>query len=251
MPSFPLIARCTVAAVLAAGTGCASQRGVTPGEAPPLAEFCLEAQQVIVHTAVRPALIVHTDFDAFVKSKALIDPLSIQQYVWYENDDTTRPVMVSCKMKSADHLNAAFGKGTSGGDGQCQDMNRLTWERVRARLGATAAGSLAFDGAEVVRNTENPGMTGPDWLKPYEMTWRDERGVLHLRSKGFRVDWTDPQFAAMPGRFRGVQYCHLITPEYLTRLVTGQAEAGLVVGREITDLSRAPPAAAPGHRDDR
>jgi hypothetical protein len=222
MPSFPLIARCTVAAVLAAGSGCASQRAVTPGEAPPLAEFCLEAQQVIVRTAVRPTLIVHSDFDAFVKSKALIDP-----------------------------LNAAFGKGTSGGDGQCQDMNRLTWERVRARLGATAAGSLAFDGAEVVRNAENPGMTGPDWLKPYEMTWRDERGVLHLRSKGFRVDWTDPQFAAVPGRFRGVQYCHLIAPEYLTRLVTGQAEAGLVVGRGITDLSRAPPADTLGHPDAR
>ena len=30
----------------------------------------------------------------------------------------------------------------------------------------------------------------------------------------------------MPGRFRGVQYCHLIAPEYLARLVTGQAEAG-------------------------
>ena len=251
MPSFPLIARFTVAAVLAAATGCALQPATTLPEAPPLAEFCLEAQRVIVQTNIRPALIVHTGFDAFVKSKALIEPLSIQQYIWYENDDTTRPVMVSCKMKSADHLNEAFGKGTSAGDGRCQDMNRLTWERVRARLGAKASGSLVFDSAEVVQNTENPGMTGPDWLKPYAMTWRDEAGVLHLRSKGFRVDWTDPQFAAMPGRFRGVQYCHLIAPEYLTRLVTGQAEAGLLVGREITDLSRAPPAGALGHRDAR
>ncbi len=108
---------------------------------------------------------------------------------------------------------------------------------------------MIFDGAEAVRNPKNPGMTGPDWLKPYEMTWRDAEGVLHLRSKGFRVDWTDPQFAAMPGRFRGVQYCHLIAPEYLVRLATGQAEAGLVVGREVTDLSRAPPASALGHRD--
>jgi hypothetical protein len=253
MPSFPLIARVAAAAVLATATGCASQPAAAPKEAPPLAEFCLEAQQVIVHTDIQPTLIVHADFDAFVKSKALIEPLTIQQYIWYENDDATRPVMVSCKMKSADHLNEALGKGTSAGDGQCQDMNRLTFERVRATLGASATEPVIFDGAEVVQNTANPGMTGPDWLKPYAMTWRDDEGVLHLRSKGFRVDWTDPQFAAMPGRFRGVQYCHLIAPEYLARLVTGKASPGLVVGREITDLSRAPPASAPasalGHRD--
>jgi hypothetical protein len=260
MSLLAIVARVCAAAVIGVATACATNTAAstatstaaTPTAAPPLAEFCLEAQQVIVHTAIRPTLFVHTDFDAFVKSKALIEPLSIQQYVWYENDDRTRPVMVSCKLKSADHLNEAFGTGTSAGDGQCQDMNRLTWERVRATLGAGATKTVVFDGAEVVENKENPGMTGPDWLKPYQMTWRDDAGQLHVRSKGFRVDWTDPQFAAMPGRFRGVQYCHLIAPEYLTRLVTGQAEAGLSVGREITDLSRAPPVSpAPEHRDAR
>ena len=139
MPSFPFIARFAAAALLTTAAGCASQRLATPTPAPPLAEFCLEAQRVIVHTDVRPTLIVHADFDAFVKSKALIEPLTIQQYIWYENDDPDRPVMVSCKLKSADHLNEAFGTGTSAGDGQCQDMNRLTWERVQATLGAKTA----------------------------------------------------------------------------------------------------------------
>jgi hypothetical protein len=119
-------------------------------------------------------------------------------------------------------------------------MNRLTYDRVRDTLGPATVESVVFDPAEEVRNAENPGMTGPDWLKPYEMTWRDESGVLHVRSKGFRVDWTDPQYAAMPGRFRGVQYCHLIAPEYLARLVTGKARAGLAVGREVTPLPQAP-----------
>jgi len=255
MPSYSLAVRCAAAIVLAAATGCAAQRAPTPQSspsgAPPLAEFCLEAQQVIVHTKVKPALVVHEDFDAFVKSKALIDPLTIQEYIWYENDDTSRPVMVSCKMKSADHLNEAFGAGTSGGDGHCQDMNRLTWERVRATLADAPADSVVFDGNEVVRNDENPGMTGPDWLKPYAMTWRDERGVLHVRSKGFRVDWTDPRFAAMPGRFRGVQYCHLIAPAYLARLVNGEASPGLAVGREVVPLMQAPPAGAPAHGEAR
>ncbi len=240
MPPGPLKARLLAAAALTAtAAGCASQPPQFAGS-PPLMEFCLEAQRVIVRTNVTPALIVHPDFDGFVKSKAAIEPLTIQQYIWYEDDDPARPVMVSCKLKSADHLNEAFGAGTSAGDGRCQDMNRLTYDRVRASLGAANVETVVFDPAEEVRNTENPGMTGPDWLKPYEMTWRDEAGVLHLRSKGFRVDWTDPQFAAMPGRFRGVQYCHLAAPEYLARLLTGKVRPGVTVGRDVPLPAQAP-----------
>jgi len=227
------------AAAIVIATGCATQPQPIAGS-PPLGEFCLEAQRVIVRTTVQPTLILHTDFDAFVKSKAAIEPLTIQQYVWYEDDDPRRPVMVSCKLKSADHLNEAFGPGTSAGDGRCQDMNRLTYDRVRATLGAANVEPVVFDAAEEVRNGSNPGMTGPDWLRPWETTWRDGSGVLHLRSKGFRVDWTDPQFAAMPERFRGVQYCHLVAPEYLARLVTGKARAGLVVGRDPVPLAQPP-----------
>ena len=227
-------------ALAACTTGSTAGTAPRVSSPPPLTQFCLEAQRIVVRTAVTPALVLHPDFDGFVKSKASIEPLTIHQYIWYEDDDPARPVMVSCKLKSADHLNEAFGPGTSAGNGRCQDMNRLTYDRVRNTLAPANVELVIFDPAEEVRNAENPGMTGPDWLKPYEMTWRDESGVLHVRSKGFRVDWTDPQFAAMPGRFRGVQYCHLIAPEYLTRLVTGKATAGLAVGREVIPLPQAP-----------
>jgi len=240
MPSLPHIALVVAVSVLAAAGGCTTQTAARVTPAPPLTEFCLEAQRVVVRTEVMPALVLHTDFDGFVKSKAAIEPLTIQQYIWYEDDDQARPVMVSCKLKSADHLNEAFGKGTSAGNGRCQDMNRLTYERLQSARAPAVVPRVVFDPAEVVDNPANPGMTGPDWLKPYEMTWRDQDGVLHVRSKGFRVDWTDPQFATMPGRFRGVQYCHLIAPEYLARLVSGQAPAGLLVGREVAPLAQAP-----------
>ena len=240
MPSFPFIATRAATIAITVAAGCTAQTVEKTTAAPPLDEFCLEAQRVIVRTEVTPALVVHPDFDGFVKSKAAIEPLTIHQYIWYEDDDPARPVMVSCKLKSADHLNEAFGKGTSAGNGLCQDMNRLTYQRVQDTLGAANVELVVFDPAEDIRNAENPGMTGPDWLKPYEMTWRYDDRVLHVRSKGFRVDWTDPQFAAMPGRFRGVQYCHLIAPEYLTRLVSGKAQAGLSVGREVTPLPQAP-----------
>lgn len=207
---------------------------------PPVGEFCLEAQHVVVRTKVMPALVVHEEFEAFVKSKASMDPLTIHEYVWYEDEARTRPVMISCKMKSADHLNEALGPGTAAGDGQCQDMNRLTYQRVRDELGAESPVAVSFDPSETVSNPSNPGMTGPDWLKPYVMVSEGPEGSLVIHTKGFRVDWLDPRYAAMPARFRGVQYCHFIAPDYLRRLLRGEARPGLSVGREVADLPRAP-----------
>jgi hypothetical protein len=152
-PSPPFATLLAAAAFTAVACGCASQPAPIAGS-PPLAEFCLEAQRVVVRTEVKPALVLHTDFDAFVKSKAAIEPLTIQQYIWYENDDPARPVMISCKLKSADHLNEAFGPGTSAGNGRCQDMNRLTYDRVRASLGAANVEPVTFDPAEEVKNAE-------------------------------------------------------------------------------------------------
>lgn len=226
------------AAILVLTAGCAAGPGAEQPTA--LADFCLEAQRVVVNTEVRPSLVVHEDFDAFVKSKASIEPLTIHQYVWYEEGAPARPVMVSCKLKSADHLNTAMGNGTAGPDGRCQDLNRLNHRRIAARLGAAGSQPVVFDEQEEVSNTENPGMTGPDWLKPYTMTYRDRAQVLHVRSKGFRVDWLDARYQAMPGRFRGVQYCHFIAPEYLERLLLGQVQPGVVVGREVVDTRGAP-----------
>lgn len=235
-------------------TACAA--ATAPGESHTPASvkldaFCLEAQRVVVRTTATPALVVHDDFDAFVRSKAIIDPLTIQQFLWREDGLSGAPVMISCKLKSADHLNEAFGAGTSAGNGRCQDMNRLTYSRVQASLGTAATPPVVFDPEEFVKNEENPGMTGPDWLRPYEMTWRDSGGVLHVRSKGFRVDWLDPSLAEMPARFRGVQYCHFIAPDYLERLLRGEAESGIIVGKVVVaapppDLRPAPGIPAEG-----
>lgn len=232
-----------VVLILLAGCGANPPR---PETAPPtaIADFCLEAEAYVVRTEVRPALQVHADFTSFVKSKASIEPLTIHQYVWYADEARTRPVMVSCKLKNADHLNTVFGSGTAGPESRCQDLNRLNYTRLRARLAPAGQEPVVFDGNEEVSNVENPGMTGPDWLKPYKMTYRDEANVLHVRSKGFRVDWLDPRYQAMPGRFRGVQYCHFIAPEYLADLLLGKVAAGIVVGQEVGDTGQAP--ALPG-----
>lgn len=202
------------------------------------AAFCAEAQHRISRTDKAGEFVVHPDFNGFVQSKTSIDPLTLHAYVWPAPDEPGRPLAISCKLKSADHLNAAFGPGTAGPDGLCQDMNRETLRQVRAALPAAAARQVVLDPDENVFNDKQPAATGRDWLAPFLLTTEDDAGALTIHSKGFRVDWLDPRFAAMDARVRGVHYCHLIAPGYLRDLLTGGAAAGVQIGGVYT-----PPAA--------
>jgi hypothetical protein len=197
------------------------------------AEFCAEAQHLISRTDRTGEFVVHPDFDGFVQSKTSIDPLTLHAYVWNASDDPGRPVAISCKMKSADHLNAAFGADTAGPDGLCQDMNRETLRLVRAALPG-AARQVVLDPNENVFNEKQPARTGADWLAPFSLTTEDDAGTLTIHSKGFRVDWLDPRFARMDARVRGVHYCHLIAPAHLRDLLTGRAAAGVKIGGVYT-----------------
>jgi len=231
--------RTRIATTLAAallGAGCAGSPPPAGSNAGMLAveEFCLEAQRVVVGTD-HPFLIqLHEDTEAFVRSKAEIDPPRVHQYIWYEDAAGTRPAMISCKLKSADHLNLVFGEGTAGPSGSCQDMNQLTVARaLAARRGSAPA--ILLDRAETVSNSEQPGMTGPEWLLPYALTSRDGSGALVIHAKGFSVEFLDPRFLDAPPPFRGVQYCHFIAPAYLARLLDGEARPGQVFGVDVTD----------------
>jgi len=78
-------------------------------------------------------------------------------------------------------------------------------------------------------------MTGPVWLAPCRTTAVDEASVLTIRSKGFVVEFTDPRFQKAPERFRGVHYCHFISPWYMEQLLTGNASPGVMIGRLVDD----------------
>jgi len=198
---------------------------------PSFDRYCLAAQRIVTRTRQPVRLVVHDEFDAFVKSKAVIEGPEIQQFNWY--DDGGLAAGVSCKLKSADHLNLSFGPDTAGPDGACQDMNRAVYARIVADVDRPVFDTVLFDRLETVSNEDEPGMTGPDWLAPYTATWVDDGGRLHIRAKGFRVDFSDPRFARAPARFRGVHYCHFIAPAHLARLLRGTAKPGIVIGREV------------------
>jgi len=212
-------------------------------DVPQVDEYCLAAQAVITRTVVPMDLVVHESFDAFVKSKAIIDDTSgkprpvIQQFNWADADGNV--LGISCKLKSADHLNLIFGAGSAGPDGLCQAMNQAVFKFVANRSRGPAFSRVTFDPAETVSNPSEPGMVGPDWLAPFTMTYVAD-DALHIATKGFVVDFTDPQYQKAPERFRGVHYCHLIAPDYLAGLMAGEALPGAIIGREV-ELTGPPP----------
>lgn len=199
-------------------------------EVPALEDYCLAAQRLVTRTTVPVKLVVHEDFDAFVKSKAVIEGPTIQQFVWRDADG--QALGVSCKLKSADHLELQYGAGAAGPDGSCQDMNRAVFELVGRGNFEPAVRKVVFEPAETVSNEQSPGMTGPDWLAPYTAAWLED-GALHIRAKGFLVDFGDERFAAAPPRFRGVHYCHFIAPLMFERLLAGTASSPVRLGRAV------------------
>ncbi len=190
--------------------------GDGPAEAE-LANFCTTAQQMVAATAQRSANVVYADLEAFIKSKASIRPLVTRQFVHY--DEESLPRMVSCKVKTSDILVLEYGEAAAGFEGRCSSVNGLTLQRVTAALESAAAPLGEYDA--VVLETDEVGVSGVNWLKPYRMLWR-EGDTLHILAKALRVDWHDDRFAKAPARFRGTHYCHLVAPSYLRRVLTGE-----------------------------
>ena len=231
-----LLQNSTLLALILVLTACAA-RTTKPfelAEIPNTGTYCLDAQRVVTRTTVPMTLIVHDDFSAFVKSKAVIEGPTIHQFNWYDPDGNIQGI--SCKMKSADHLNIEFGDGSAGPDGYCQDMNNQVYQLVRLQTENPAYASVTFDLSERLESKEQSNMIGPTWLKPFRMTYLDPAGELHIATKGFVINFTDPRYQKFPASWRGTHYCHLIAPEYLAALLRGDATADAIIGREAERL---------------
>ena len=197
---------------------------------PEIDNYCLTAQSVVTNTSIPMQLVIHDDFNAFVKSKAVIEGPTIHQFNWYGANGEV--LGISCKLKSADHLNLVFGEYAAGPDGKCQKMNRSVFQLLTSGNTGARFNRVIFDPNETVSNPDNPGMTGPDWLAPYTMDYQ-ENDELHIATKGFIVNFTDQRYAKAPERFRGVHYCHFIAPDRLSALLFGDAEPGARIGQLV------------------
>jgi len=178
-----------------------------------LETFCSEVQRVTAETSVKANLTVHKTSWEYRHSKPGIEPVEIHQYV--SPDAKGRPKMISCKVKAVDHLQAAYGPQSAGRQGTCEQVTRSVVAQERARAGARVP---------VVRiDAEERVWTGSSYLAPFELLSRDASGTLHLHTRYMRIDWEDWRWYIMPNKVRGHLYCSVIAPEYLARLLQGEA----------------------------
>ncbi len=183
--------------------------------------FCLQAQHWIATTALQPELVQYQAFEPFVESKASLDPFRIHQY--YSNPlpgDGSLHRVLSCKLKSAESLNRAFGDPdpVAGGNTGCDFVTEQLLQRTLARL---SAAQRRLGPEDFVVAEEVVTHMGPSWLKPwpFEAITATGDGRWRLNSRALRVP--DAWYIPLPARIKGVYYCHLIAPEYLEALVSG------------------------------
>jgi hypothetical protein len=209
-----------VAALLLPGLGTAAdQRAQAPVSD---ADFCARAQRIITGTRIPAVNLVFTAREDFVQSKPRVRPLETDQFVTHGDAAGKRPRIVSCKMKSSDHLLAEYGPGAAAAEGACRNINADTVARVFAALTPAQRERLLVDRDRIVLEADDEALTGASWTNDvFEPARRSEAGELLIRARSIRVDWNDWKWAWMPDRFRGQHSCHLIAPEYLRSLVLG------------------------------
>ncbi|MEP1472659.1 MAG: hypothetical protein ABJK20_09410 [Halieaceae bacterium] len=183
-------------------------------------EFCGKAQQWIAQTDMQAKVVVYEDREAFVESKASIEPLTVPQFFSNPEDSAGIPKVVSCKMKTAEQINAVYGiDGAVAGSSQtCETVLSSMLETRFAQKGAHPA---VLARGDFVIDDEDSTFIGPMWLDPwpFQPISVDQTGAVHLLSRSLYVP--DAWYIPMPDSFKGVYYCHIISPVYLDALITG------------------------------
>lgn len=195
------------------------------------AHFCGAVQRILAGTTLPASNAVQVDFDAFVKAKAGVRPLLAQQHVEYADPVRTQPMLIACKTKSADHLNAVYGPGTAlGDDYSCRSINRSIVLGAWSAMTATQRAAAAWPPSRIMLDGDEVGFLGSTFVKPYVFLYRGADGLPHLRARAQYASWLDWRWKLMPERFRGTHYCRLIAPEYARRLIQGEVALARAVG---------------------
>ena len=130
--------------------------------------FCADVQKILTGTDLESDLTVYEDIAAYRKSKLTLPPLAGSQYVWL--DERNRPKMVSCKIKTADHLRDEYGEDAAGEQRPCRDITLMVQDRVAAKLEAEDP-SLAATVRDYVIEPDVPFTTGRAYLTPFPLTY--------------------------------------------------------------------------------
>ena len=218
-----LLVACSTATAPVAAMAAVSA-GVLP--APVSAEFCVAVQKHLASTKLSGTNTLFTDMPSYRHSKPLAEPFNIYQVVTYAG---RRPIMVSCKMKTAAHLRAVYGEQSAGKQLFCPDITREMRARAVAELRQANLLPAAEKAAALVIDENEPYMTGQAYLADFPLSYRAEDGAVHLNSVGLFQDYDSWITPLLPEIFKGQSYCHLATVEYIKALATGEMQPGTVV----------------------
>ncbi len=215
---------CLAAGMLAAG--CASDtRPVVVGQpltVPTLNDYCAVAQKEIASARVPARNIVVGDFQAFSSATPAVQPLETVQFVQYADDKRTRPRMISCKLHSAEKIRAHYGATGAGESTTCARLNRRTLDAVMASLTERQKKKMPFKGTiPILLDPDEQAANEAQWLEAFTMVQVDVGGTLRVRAKSLRGDGNQ-RVANKPAG--GRQYCHLIAPDYLKRILLGEVQ---------------------------
>jgi hypothetical protein len=138
------------------------------------------------------------------------------------------PIVVSCKVKTAAHLRAAYGEDAAGEQLFCPAVTRLVQAQAVAELRDQDPQAAAKAAAFVIDDTE-PSMTGQSYLGDFQPSYVGEDGAIHFNSPGLFQNYDHWITSFLPERVQGQSYCHLPTVAYMKAIATGAMEPGTTV----------------------
>lgn len=218
--------------------GCATDaRPVVVGQklaVPTTQDFCTLAQKEIASARVPSRNIVVDDFQAFVAMTPSLQPLETVQFVQYADPQRSRARMISCKLHSAENIRAAYGPTAAGESASCARLNRRTLDAVMLTLTERQKKKMPFKGSiPILLDPDEQAATEAEWLESFTLVQTDAGGTLRVRAKSLRD--AAGQRVSTRSAPAGRQYCHVIAPDYLKRILLGEVQLS---GAQFPDSGR-------------
>jgi hypothetical protein len=218
---------CLAVGILA--VGCASDpRPVVVGQPltlPPLNDYCAFAQKEIAASRVPARNVLMTDYQSFSRATPSVKPLETMQFTGYADEKRLKPRMVSCKLHSAERIRAEYGATAAGEPTTCARLNRRTLDAVMSTLSDRQKRKMPFKGpVPVMLLPDEQATSEANWLEAYTMVDTDAGGTLRIRAKSFGAANGNVKVGSRAASNSTRQYCHLIAPDYLKRILTGDVQ---------------------------
>jgi len=211
------------------GAGCASAPDPVvvgqPLTLPNLNEYCAVAQKEVASSRVPARNVLVTDYQAFSRASPSVKPLETMQFVAYADSQASRPRMISCKLHSAERIRAEYGPTAAGEATSCARLNRRTVDAVLSSMTERQKKKMPFKGpVPVMLEPDLQASSEADWLQEFTMVQTDAGGTLRIRAKSLRGGTVSTRVSTRAAADNGRLYCHLIAPDYLRRVLTGEVK---------------------------